>query len=136
MKLFLSNAVSGEDTETVMVRMQEVVTILRNSGHEPYCAMFDSHKDELVVRGDKIEVFKYAFTNVADSDAMVAIVTSDKKSEGQLMEIGVLIEQSKPLYLFINAAVDASQSHLTDLARKTWVWNDDSELFSQLKELE
>ena len=135
MRLFLSNAVPGEDREAVTVRMQKVVSALKSSGHEPYCAMFDSHKDELVVAGDKTAIYEYAFSNVRSADAMVAIVASDKKSEGQLMEIGVLLDHKKPLYLFISESASASPTHLTDLATKTWIWHSETELINQLSEI-
>lgn len=135
MKIFISNAVTGEDREIVTVRMQHVVNALKEAGHEPYCALFDPHRDELIVQGDKLAVFKYAFENIANSDAMVAIVASDSKSEGQLMEIGVLIDQSKPLYLFVNESASDAPTHLTEIATKTWTWSNDEGLINQLKSL-
>ena len=105
MRLFLSNAVTGEDREAVTVRMQKVVSALKSSGHEPYCAMFDSHKDELVVAGDKTAIYEYAFSNVRSADAMVAIVASDKKSEGKAARWENRARKEFPLFMALKCGV-------------------------------
>jgi len=134
MKLFCSNAFTGEDVETVTKRMRLVVDSLNKAGHDAYCPVFDPHKIELQRNNDTKAIFEYAFQNLAECDGMVAIITSDRKSEGQLMEIGAVLAVNKPLYLLLHKTVSAP-SHLPKLATKTLVWLSDDELAAQLANL-
>lgn len=132
MKIFCTNAFTGEDFDTVSRRMKAVVNALNNAGHEAYCPIFDSHKIELQAKNDTRAIFNYAFTNIANSDAMVAIITSDRKSEGQLMEAGAALAANKPLFAFIHQSAAQSPTHLTKLAEKTFIWSTDQELTDAL----
>lgn len=51
MKLFCSNAFTGEDFGAMSNRMKMVVDTINCSGHEAYCPVFDSHKIDLQSRG-------------------------------------------------------------------------------------
>lgn len=70
--------------------MQLVVNALNKTGHDTYCPLFDEHKSELQAKNDIKAIFTYAFENVKKCEAIVAIVTSKRKSEGQLMEVGAM----------------------------------------------
>lgn len=135
MKLFCSNAFTGEDFDTVSSRMQLVVDSLNKSGHEAYCPMFDPHKIELQERQATKEIFDYAFHNLANCDGMVAIITSDRKSEGQLMEIGAILASGKPLYLFVYNSASKAPSHLQKLATKVFNWSSDEDLAVKLADI-
>lgn len=132
MKLFCSIAFTGEDVETVTKRMQLVVDSLNNAGHDAYCPIFDPHKIELQKSNDTKAIFKYAFQNLSQCDGMVAIITSDRKSEGQLMEIGAVLAANKPLYVLLHESAVSTPSHLTKLATKSLTWSSDEELATQL----
>ena len=86
MKIFCTNAFTGEDVDVVTKRMKLVIDQLNKVGHQAYCPIFDPHKIELQSKGDVKEIFNYAFKNLLECDTMVAIITSGRKSEGQLME--------------------------------------------------
>lgn len=133
MKLFCSNAVTGENITLVEKRMRIVVDALRQAGHEPYCPVFDPHKTKLLQDEGAKAVIHYAFNNLSRCDGMVAIITSDRKSEGQLIEIGALLTTGKPLYLFIHSSV--SSSNLPKLADKTFVWTSEQDLAERLSGL-
>ena len=135
MKLFCSNAFTGEDVETVTQRMRLVVDSLNAAGHDAYCPVFDPHKIELQKNNDTKAIFDYAFQNVSQCEGMVAIVASGRKSEGQLMEIGALLAAGKPLYLLLHETAASTPSHLPKLATKTLTWSSDDELVAQLANL-
>lgn len=135
MKLFCSNAFTGEDAETVTERMQLVVDSLNSAGHDAYCPIFDPHKIELQKNNDTKAIFEYAFRNLSQCDGMVAIITSDRKSEGQLMEIGAILAANKPLYVLLHESAVSTPSHLPKLATKTLTWLSDDELAIQLSNL-
>ena len=132
MKLFCANAFTGEDLATVTRRMRLVVDSLSAAGHDAYCPVFDPHKIALQKNNDTKAIFEYAFYNIAASEGMVAIVTSVRKSEGQLLEIGAILAAGKPLYLFLHKTAASQPSHLSTLATKTFVWSSDDELVVQL----
>jgi nucleoside 2-deoxyribosyltransferase len=111
--------------------MQMVVDALNKASHDAYCPVFDQIKIQLQAKDATKEIFDYAFQNIAKCDGMVAIVTSDRKSEGQLMEIGALLAQTKPLFLFIHESAKNS-THLPKLAAKTFTWKTEQDLQSQL----
>lgn len=135
MKLFCSNAFTGEDFNVISGRMKLVVDTLNEAGHEAYCPIFDPHKVKLQSYGNTKEIFEYAFDNLRSCDGMVAVVTSDRKSEGQLMEIGALLSDKKPLFLFLHTSAADIPSHLTKLATKTFIWESEEELRQALADL-
>lgn len=135
MKLFCSNAFTGENFEKVSKRMKLVVDALDKAGHEAYCPMFDQHKIELQKVNNTKAIFNYAFQNINKNEGMVAIVSSSRKSEGQLMEIGATLSQNKPIYLFIHESAKDSPSHLSKLATRTFVWSDENDLMKQLADI-
>lgn len=135
MKLFCSNAFTGEDFDTVSTRMQLVVDSLNQVGHEAYCPIFDSHKIELQKRQATKDIFEYAFNNLANCDGMIAIISSGRKSEGQLIEIGAALAANKPLYLFIHDSAIEAPSHLQKLATKVFTWSSNDDLASKLADI-
>ena len=136
MKLFCSNAFTGEDFDAVQKRMKLVVEAINESGHEAYCPIFDPHKIALQKKGDTKAIFESAFQNIEKCDGMVAIITSERKSEGQLMEIGAILAAKKPLFVFIHESAASAPTHLSKLATKMVKWATDEELKFLLHKLQ
>lgn len=114
--------------------MQLVVDALESGGHEVYCPLFDARKIALQRKGDTKAIFDYAFEKLAKQEALVAIVASERKSEGQLMEIGAALSHNQPVYVFQHTS-GASTSHLPKLAAETWVWRNNEELKDLLSKI-
>lgn len=134
MKLFCSYAFTGENLETVTKRMQLVVTQLENEGHEVYCPLFDERVAPLEDAGDVRAIFAHAFDGIKRQEALVVIISSERRSEGQLMEVGAALSQNKPVYLMQNKAA-VGGSYLPKLVAQTLVWSTDEELKNQLRAL-
>jgi len=134
MKLFCAYAFTGEDLDAVTKRMKLVVDTLNASGHEAYCNRFDAVVDELQKQDDIKGVFREAFKNIKESEAMVAIITSPNRSVGQIMEIGIAMSQSKPVYLFEHNSASGS-SYLPRLVDKHFTWENIDDLQEALKQL-
>ncbi len=134
MKLFCAYAYTGEELEVVTSRMKMVVETLNLAGHSAYCNRFDSIVDELQKNDDIKGIFSLAFKHVAASDAVVAVVASPNKSVGQIMEIGVALSQTKPVYLFEHTSAKNS-SYLHKLADKYFVWDTEDDLRKMLSNL-
>lgn len=136
MKLFCSYAFTGEDFDAVQKRMKLVVEAVNESGHEAYCPIFDPHKIALQEKSDTKAIFEYAFQNIERCDGMVVIITSGRKSEGQLMEIGATLAAKKPLFVFVHKSAAGAPSHLSKLATKMFDWTTDENLKFLLQKLQ
>lgn len=134
MKLFCAYAFTGEDTEAVTKRMRLVVDTLEKNGHDAYCNRFDEIVSKLQEAGDIKGIFQEAFKNIADSEAMVAVVTSPSRSIGQIMEIGIALNQGKPVYLFEHTSA-ADSSYLPRLVDEHFTWSTLPELEAALAKL-
>ncbi len=129
MKIFCSFAQTGEDTRLVQERMERVVALLTSLGHEVYCILFDAERDKFQMNG---EFLKLALGNIKQYDHVLAIVTSERRSEGMLMEIGAAIELGKPIYLLQHES-SVGKTYLPEIADKHKTWLDEDDLIQQLK---
>ena len=84
MKLFCAYAFTGEEIDSVTERMRLVVNTLNANGHEAYCNKFDEVVDKLQEKDDIKGIFKEAFKNLEESEALIAIIASPSKSIGQM----------------------------------------------------
>ncbi|MFT4532279.1 MAG: nucleoside 2-deoxyribosyltransferase [Candidatus Saccharimonadales bacterium] len=132
MKIFCSYAFTGEDVAVITRRMKIVVDTLRSSGHDAYCNLFDEKVDELQKQDDIKGIFREAFDNLNEADAVVAIITSPNKSIGQIMEIGVALSQKKPVYLFEHTSAEGS-TYIPKLVSTNTQWTNNDDLEETLK---
>lgn len=134
MKLFCAYAFTGEELDIVTERMRMVVEILNANGHNAYCNRFDEVVDTLQEQDDIKGIFREAFRNIEESEALVAIITSPSRSIGQIMEIGIAMSQDKPVYLFEHSSAEGS-SYLPRLVDKHFKWDDVEQLRAALRQL-
>ena len=134
MKLFCSYAYTGEDVEAVTHRMQMVVETLQANDHEVYCPLFDESVAPYQAVNDVRSIFKHAFEGIHRQDAVVVIIASERRSEGQLIEIGAALSQDKPVYLRQhNTAVD--KSYVPKLLSQTYTWETSEDLKNQVAKI-
>ena len=132
MNIFCSYAFTGEDTETINKRMNLVVEALNGRGHNAYCNLFDPVITRLYNNDDIKGILEDDFRRVLESDCIVAIITSPKRSVGQLMEIGLALGQKKPVYLFEHVSAKDS-TYLPRLVDKYFTWENDNDLEKALQ---
>jgi hypothetical protein len=116
--IFCAYAFTGEDLDVVTKRMRSVVDALNQAGHSAYCNRFDPVVDEIQKRDDIKAIFER--------------VTSPNKSIGQIMEIGIAMSQSKPVYLLEHTSA-AGSTYLPKIVTKSISWSTDDELIAGLK---
>ncbi|HEY5695526.1 MAG TPA: nucleoside 2-deoxyribosyltransferase [Candidatus Saccharimonadales bacterium] len=131
MKLFCSYAYTGEDIAVVKKRTRLVVDTLTAHGHEVYCPLFDEVLAPFQEANDVKVIFQRAFEAIEQQEALVVIVSSERRSAGQLMEIGAALSRHKPVYLMQHKTA-AGSSYLPKLVTKTFIWETDAELQKQL----
>lgn len=124
---------TGENEVEVTERMKLVVSALQAGGHEAYCQSLDRRVPE---HQGVAALLKYAFEVLATCEALVVIVTSDRKSEGMLMEVGAALAAGKPVYLFWHTTANEDLSHLPKIATKVFKWQTDDNLQNLLRQFE
>ncbi|MFO0971212.1 MAG: nucleoside 2-deoxyribosyltransferase [Candidatus Saccharimonadales bacterium] len=131
MKLFCAYAFTGEDIAVLTERMRLVVDTLESNGHTAYCNRFDPIVDELQAANDIKGIFQEAFKNIQQSEAVVAVIASPNRSIGQIMEIGVALSQSKPVYLLEHISAEGS-TYLPRLVHNYQQWRTTEDLKTAL----
>ena len=102
MKIFIGQAVRGEDKVRLKEDSLKIVEELRKLGHESYCTFLESNEFGNLLSKDKL---KHAFGVMDKCDSFLAIVRSDKKSEGLLIEVGYALCRGLKIISLINKEV-------------------------------
>jgi nucleoside 2-deoxyribosyltransferase len=130
-KIFLGQAVTGEDRDFLRVESDSVCSVLKEKGHDTYCTVLEEAGFEDNSNKDKI---RHAFEKLDSYDSILAIVRSDKRSEGLLMEIGYCIAKGKQIIVAMKNGV--KNTYLHEIADKVIEFEDIDDLLNKLKELE
>jgi len=131
MKLFIGQAVSGEDLTKLYKEMDSIYLALDKAGHLHYCTLKEN--EEEFFKKTKMQMMQHAFEEIDKADALLAIVRSEKRSEGLLMEIGYLMAKKKKLILAIKK--DVKNTYLRDLADKVIEFENIDDLSESLEKL-
>ena len=131
MKIFIGQVVTGEDINNLKRELVRVYSALEDKG-ENTC--YDNLRDgaEELLKQPKRKRLEYAFKKIDDSDTFLAIVRSEKKSEGMLLEFGYALSQGKKLILAVKSGIDTS---LRDLSDKMIEYENSNDLIKKLEEV-
>lgn len=130
MKLFIGQAVSGEDIEKLYEEMEEVYKALDKVGHNYYCTLKEDENE--FQKKTKKQIMEHAFKEIDSSDAFLAIIRSDKKSTGLLIEVDYVLGKGKKLIVAVKKGV---KDYVPDLADEVIEWEDFEDLINKLGEL-
>jgi nucleoside 2-deoxyribosyltransferase len=108
MRIFVAYRATGEDEHTLLQNLRIISDAIHTAGHEPYCTHLQK---EAMPNADKI---KTAFGKIDESDALLAFVHSEEKSEGMTLEIGYAYGKKKPIHVFTRASVHLVSFELAD----------------------
>ena len=131
-KYYVAYRSRGEAQEVLEERLNLTVAALRKAGIDAYCNFFDQDeyaKQHLTYR----QIMDKAFVWIDDSDGLFALVASNDKSEGQLVEVGYAFAKDKHI---IAAVQQDATTLIEDLANETIRWRDLADLQTQLESLE
>ncbi|MFI5271084.1 MAG: nucleoside 2-deoxyribosyltransferase [Candidatus Saccharimonadales bacterium] len=130
MKSFLAYRSTGEDPEVIKPLLSSVREVFRNKGIDMYATFFDDkfflHKDF-----SKRQIMDHALKTIEHSDFLFVLVTSDKKSEGMLMEIGFCLAKSIPIVVAIKD--DVKDTYIPEIAQTYIRWSDTENLIETIK---
>lgn len=131
MKIFIGQAVTGEDLNQLYKEMDQIYLSLDKAGHLHYCTLKEN--EEEFSKKTKMQMLQHAFNEIDKSDAFLAIVRSEKRSEGLLIEIGWVMAKKKKFILAIKR--DVKNTYLRDLADKVIEFDKIEELTKHLEKL-
>ena len=132
MKIFIGQAVTGEDINKLKEESKKIITLLEEAGNGCHCTFLEGDEwEKNLLPGDKL---KHAFKIIDENDSFLAIVRSEKRSEGMLMEIGYAISRNKKLIVAVNKNV-RDKTYLDELADVVIEFEGIDELCNKLKEL-
>lgn len=129
MRVFLSHAYTGEDHVSVRARMKRIVQIFEEQGVEAYCDLFDSRCNTMTQPKQFIE---HDLKELRRCDKIFVIMTSARRSEGMLIEVGAALAFQKPIVL-MQCVASVGSTYLDTIAQYTVLWQNDAELFEKIK---
>jgi len=129
MKIFIGQRVTGEDIGKLKEEVKGIYEILEKLNHKHYCTFMEGEAFE---EGSAAEKMRKAFDKLNDYDTFLAIVRSEEKSEGLLMEVGHVISSGKKLILAINK--DVKNTYLRDLADEVIEFESPEDLLVKLED--
>lgn len=128
MKVFIGQRVSGENVENLKNEMFEIKKVLESKKIKSYSTL-----DEELSFDKAGDWINHAFEKIKEFDTYLAIVRSEEKSEGLLMEIGNILSKGKKFILLINKNV--KNTYLRDLADDVIEFKDKNDMLTKLNKI-
>ena len=134
MKIFVSYAFTGEDRQILARRLERLRDTFSRHGVDFYMNMFAEEYDEMEARqATPAEYLQLAFRDLGDSDVVFIIMSSPRRSEGVLMEVGASAWLGKKIVLLQHHDAVGS-SYLPTLADETIVWDTEDGLIESVED--
>ena len=129
MKIFIGQRVADEYGERLIKESRELVNILEGLGHKAYCTLCENESLELTPK----EWLEHAFKEIDKSDIFLAIIRSENKSEGMLMEVGYVLAKKKKFIVAIKIGV--KDTYVPDFASQVLKFKDHEDLKLKLEKI-
>lgn len=126
-----SFAFTGEDAAAVEKRMKLVVDTFEAMGISAYCNLFDERTQGFT--GPKQYVLA-ARDEMRQRDVLFVLMVSDRRSEGQLIEIGTAVEREMPVILAHHESA-IGKTYIDKIADEVFTWTDDASLVAGIQSL-
>ncbi len=131
MKVFCSYAYTGEEVAVVAARMKRVVDALLSQKLGAYCIEFDAGAKLFTEPHQYVE---RALRQMRDCDVVYVVMTSRRRSEGMLMEIGAALVLKKPIVLALHESAEG-KTYVSEFADVMKTWKTEDDLIATTKEL-
>jgi len=126
MKIQMAYKFTGEDSVKLIEELKKIVSIFEGNGHLVYCPVLNPDRPK-----DKKALFFDTLKRLEDTDAIFALIKSDTRSEGMLMEIGHAWGMGKKLIVAINKGVE--NTHFREFADVVIDFENMEELYEKLE---
>ncbi|MFQ6010003.1 MAG: nucleoside 2-deoxyribosyltransferase [Candidatus Aenigmatarchaeota archaeon] len=132
MKIFIAFRFTGEDDKELKENIQGICSSLEKAGHEHFCSYW---KEDYYRKNNftKKQILEHAFEELDKSDAVLAFVNSEERSEGMLLEIGYALAKGKRFILAIRKGIRTTFIHQT--ADQIIEFESMEELFERLRKI-
>ena len=128
-RIFIGQRTTGENWDELVEDTEKICDALDNSN----CITYSTLDDKELKFKKKGEWLFHAFKEIDKSDYFLAIVKSEKSSEGLLIEIGYALAKNKNLILAIKQ--DVKNTYLRDMTKKVIEFESISDLVNKLSKL-
>lgn len=128
MKVQVIYRFTGEDVEKLESMLKKINEILKDKNFETYIQRLDFDNEGKTPK----EIYFNGINQVKNHDCVLAIVKSENKSEGMLMEIGAVLSNNKKFILAINKNV--VETNLRNFADIVIEFDDLNDLYKSLGE--
>lgn len=108
-------------------RLRRVTDVLQQQGHRVYCYQFQKQIDPTPA-----EALEAAIRELKACDAVLVIKSSERRSEGQLIEVGAALALGKRLIVAEHQSA-VGTTYLPDLTKTSFVWSDEDSLLTGIK---
>ena len=129
-KIFIGQAVTGQDINILQNEMGRIYSTLKQKGFSVYSTIEKEGKKTFKKAGDWVI---HGFKQIDKHDIYLAIVRTEHRSEGLLIEIGYALSKGKKIILAINENV--KNTYLRDFTNNVIEWKDFSDLLNKLSKL-
>ena len=130
-KVFCSYAFTGLDPEQVRERLKLIAEAFSSASVEYYINLFDP---KWRADSDPKECLDIALKEMETSDFVLAIMASERRSEGMLVEVGAAYAAGKKIILARHESADG-KTYIDQLAEKTVNWKTNQDLVRIIKTL-
>lgn len=130
MKIFIGQAVTGQDITSLQKEMEKIYSVLQQKGHSVYSTLEEEGKNKFKKAGDWVI---HGFKQIDSHDVFLIIMRTEHRSEGLLMEIGYALSKKKKIILAINENV--KNTYLRDFTNNIIEWKDFDDLLIKLSKL-
>lgn len=128
MKVFVSYAFTGEDFDVLRTRLAGLRDIFKKLGLEYYINTFAPEWQSMMDNNANGGEFLHAaLKNMKTSDIVFVVNTSERRSEGMLMEIGAAVAMGKQIVLAQHTS-SIGKTYLNTVANDVFEWSLEQEL--------
>lgn len=118
MKTFIAYRSTGENRSSIKPVLTTIKKAFEARGIETYSTFFDEQKiKSLKTR----QIVEHTFGILDTIDFLLAVQTSDSKSEGMLMEVGYCLAKHIPI--IVATKVSVKKTYLPEIASQSFNWN-------------
>ena len=129
MKIQLAYKMTGENREEVIGMLKKIKEVLEGRGLEVYVPELSPARPD-----SKKELYLDTLEKLNGADVLLAIIKSNEKSEGMLMEIGYAMGKGKKIIAAVCDCV--KDTHLRELVNLVVEFDGVDDLYGKLKGVE
>lgn len=132
MKVFIAYRHTGEKAAVLQELSQIITTALRRRGLDTYCWVDEAGPQTAHL--SPRQIMERTFAAVSQCDFLLAVQTSEHKSEGMLMEIGYCVAKQIPVVIATKQGI--TNTCLPDMGDLSFSWTDFKDLQRRLGQLD